>query len=58
MAFVKKAGSKFQVRQGNNNKKLSTYKSKDKADEEVRKLHKEYNPQKVNRGKNAARKFK
>jgi hypothetical protein len=57
MAFIKKSGSKFQVRQGNNNELLATFSSRKKAESKVQKLHKKFKPKSSNRGKNAARRF-
>jgi hypothetical protein len=58
MAFVKKSGSRFQVRQGNNDKVLSTFGSKKAADQEVARLHRKNDPKSSNRGKRAAKKHR
>lgn len=58
MAFVKKSGSKYQVRQGNNNDLLSTFSSKTKAEAEVKRLHKKNKPKSSNRGGSAAKKHR
>jgi len=57
MAFIKKSGKKFQVRQGNNNELLSSFSSREKAEKKVKALHKKFKPKASNRGKNAARRF-
>ena len=58
MAFVKKSGKRFQVRQGNNNELLHSFGSREKAEQTVADLHKKFKPKPSNRGKAAARKFK
>lgn len=57
MAFIKKVGSRFQVRQGNNNDLLSTFSSRKKAEAEVNRLHKKNKPKSGNRGKSAKKRF-
>jgi len=58
MAFIKKSGSKFQVRHGSSNKVLSTFSKRSKAEKEVSSLHKEHNPKQKNRGASAKKRFK
>lgn len=58
MAFIKKSGSRFQVRQGNNNKLIVSVSSRAKAEKKVAMLHKKFNPKVSNRGKNAAKRFR
>ena len=58
MAFVKKSGKKYQVRQGNNNDLLGTFNSREAAEKEVERLHKKNKPEAKNRGKSAGKRFK
>lgn len=58
MAFIKKVGSRFQVRQGNNNDLLSSFSSRKKAEKEVKRLHKKNKPKSSNRGKSANKRFR
>ena len=58
MAFVKKVGRRYQVRQGNNNDLLSTFSGRARAAKEVKRLHKKNKPKASNRGGNAARRFR
>jgi hypothetical protein len=57
MAFIKKAGSRYQVRQGNNNKLLSSFSSKKDAEEERDKLHRKNKPSGSNKGASARKMF-
>lgn len=50
MAFVLKSGSRYQVRKGNTGEVLSSFSSKEKADSEVSRLHKKFDPLAKNRG--------
>lgn len=52
-AFVEKAGGMYVVRQGNNGKELSRWKSKKDADNERDRLHRKNKPSGTNRGKSA-----
>ena len=58
MAFIKKSGERFQVRQGNNNNFLSSFKTRDKAQKEVKRLHSKNDPKPSNRGNSAKKDFK
>ena len=58
MAFIRKVGSKYQVRQGNNNDLLGSFSSRDAAQKEVDRLHRKNKPKASNRGKSASKKFK
>lgn len=55
MAFVKKSGTRYQVRQGNTGKLLKSFSSKSKADEKVKSLHTKNKPKSINRGASASR---
>lgn len=57
MAFVRKVGNRYQVRQGNNNDLLATFSSKKAADDEVERLHKKNKPKSSNRGASAKKAF-
>lgn len=56
MAFVKKVGSRYQVRQGNNNRLLATKGSRAAAVKEVKRLHAKNKPRGANRGASARKK--
>ncbi len=57
MAFIRQSGSSYQVRQGNNNKLLRTFGSREKAQKYVDMLHKEHKPKSKNRGSSAKGRF-
>ncbi len=56
MAYVKKTGKSFGVFKGNSGKKLSTFKSRKKANSRLKTLHKKNKPKASNRGTTARRK--
>ena len=53
MAFIVKKGSKYQVRQGNNNDLLLSTNSKKKAEDHLAFLHAKNKPKATNRGASA-----
>ena len=56
MAYIVKAGDRYQVRQGNNHRVISEYSGKNalaRAREDVRRLHAKNDPKGSNRGKAA-----
>ena len=57
MAFIKKTGKSYTVRQGNNNKLLSRHGSLGSAEKQLDFLHKKNKPKSTNRGKRAAGRF-
>ena len=58
MAYVKKSGKRFQVRQGNNNDLLSSFSTRKAAEEEMDRLHRKNKPKSSNRGGSARKRFK
>ena len=58
MAFIKKNGARYQVRQGNNNDLLGSFSSRAAAQKEVNRLHKKNKPSSTNRGTSARKKHK
>ena len=57
MAFVRKTGSMFEVRKGDNNQLLSKFASAAEAAEEVKKLHDKNKPTEENKGQSAKSDF-
>lgn len=58
MAFVKREGGRFAVRQGNTGALLSTHATRKEATDRVAALHREHKPKSGNRGKTAAKMFR
>ena len=56
MAFIKKSGKSFAVKQGNTGKTLSRFSTRKAAAAEVTKLHAKNKPKASNRGKSASKK--
>jgi hypothetical protein len=57
MAFVTRSGKSFAVRQGNNFRLLSTFKSRPKATKERDRLHRKNKPRASNKGASARKDF-
>ena len=56
MAFIRKSGSRFQIRQGNTGELHSTFSTRKAAEEEIARLHKKNMPKQSNRGASASKK--
>ena len=57
-AFVEQRGSRFAVIQGNNGRQLSSWGTKQQADDEVDRLHRKNKPKTTNRGGQAKERHK
>jgi hypothetical protein len=58
MAFVRREGGKFVVRQGNTGALLSKHSNKKEADDRIALLHRRHKPKRASRGKNASKMFR